>query len=276
MRTRRTASTPPLLLLSFQDIMTAVTAIVLLCMLSLALDLLSRGHASTPDPAALQMEELQQELAAGSERLAELRRDVEYGRQTLEAYSVRDPEGMERDRDALRNEAALLEREIAKLRPRQSEIEQQSEKTRTATDAVVVDIERKIEAARRTAEEYKRRARDVEAGDPLVYNPTSSAGRRVWLVDVAGARIIAVRLGSPGQRLEFGRNDGVLWRNRFRDWVRSLTKHSDMLMILIRPSGIEYWDTLEQLVQNTGCQFGYDLVGEDRQVLVPTEGRPVP
>lgn len=268
MRTRRAASSPPLLLLSFQDIMTAVTAIVLLCMLSLAIDLLKRGSAATVDGAALEVDELRRELAVQSARRAELQRAVERDRRTLETYFERGPEQLARQRDALRQEAARLEREIAQLRPRQAELHEAWQEALPASEAQAAALQRRLEAARRAAEQYGRKAAEMRSGDALVYNPASAAGRRVWLVDLAEARIVAVPLDAPGSRLEFRREGGAAWRRRFRDWVRSLSRERDMVMVLIRPSGIEHWNTLQPLVSGTGCPFGYDVIGEHREILI--------
>lgn len=268
MRTRRSSSSPPLLLLSFQDIMTAVTAIVLLCMLSLALDLLTRGSAVTLDPAALEVDELRRELAEQSVRRAELRLTVERDRRTLEAYFEGGPEQLGRERDALRREAAKLEREIAQLRSQQSELDEESEAALAASEAEAADLQRRLEAARRAAEQHRRKAADVRAGDSLVYNPASAAGRRVWLLDLAELRILAVPLDAPERRLEFGRENHAAWSSRFRNWVRSLSREHDMLMVLIRPSGIEHWNMLQSFVSGTGCPFGYDLIGEHREILI--------
>jgi len=268
MRSRRTSSSPPLLLLSFQDIITAVTAIFLLCTLSLTLDLLKRGTAATPSPEEQRNDQLAKRLEAAQQRRSELQAECDTCARMLTEYSGKGLAGLQTQRESLRERVADLEGKLLALQSRAREKEAHVQQAKSESEQAAADMRQDIEATHRSAEQDRRRTEELQRSNSLIYNPSPDTARRTWLVDLAETRICITPVDNPGGRLELAADMDALGGGPFRGWLRQCSQDQDLIMVLIRPSGATRWDVVEPLLHGGRYAFGYDLIPEDRQVVV--------
>lgn len=265
-------------LFSFQDIITSVTAILILIMLLLTLEMISRRRSDAVadpnasrqhlDAIAATLEEiatrLREQVAAATRALidrrsrAELEAELRRSEHQLATATARLAET-----EALRTAAANARHEAE---ARAAEIESQ----RDVLAVLTADQERdrkeadRLEQANQQGREEQARRR--RAGAELVFNPPEDAGRRSWMVVVQGDGVTAYQLGTDRQEslgLDTG-GAGMLAR-----WIGGLGRTADQCLLLLRPSAdLSLVAHIESALGQAGIQYGIDLVGEEQTVRI--------
>lgn len=269
-------------LFSFQDIITSVTAILILVMLLLTIELVSRRRhqaAANPDSTrrqvgatAARLEEiasrLREELAArrshrpqrtqaaARQQLALVEAQLEAAQRRLEE-TLRTRETVARLRSAAEADAAAHAADIEKL----GRLNGQLEDDRQEAD--------RLETANREEDkrQEKRKQETLDAprsGTELVFNPPTDSDRRAWLVEVSGDGVTVVLLGGDrNERLGLAASPG----SAVGRWVDGLKPDRDYCLLLIRPSADDDLEQdMEQRLKDAGIRFGIDLIGEDQVV----------
>ena len=277
-------------LFSFQDIITSVTAILILVMLLLSIELVSRRRQQ----AATDPNTTRRQMAATVARLESLTAGL---RDEVTARRAKRPV---RSREAAHRELTRVREEFEATRRRHEEtVETQVTVSRLRKDAEAVaaaragdvekvaQLERQTEVDRQQAdrvEDANRKEKDRQAkrkseiadmprsGTELVYNPQADSNRRAWLVELSAAGITAVLLGGDRQeKLGLDVSD----TSAAARWINELTPDGDYCLLLLRPSTPS---SLEEEVsvrlREKGIRYGVDLIGEDQTVRDGTKVGP--
>lgn len=266
-------------LFSFQDIITSVTAILILVMLLLTIELVTRRrHQAAADP-----ESTRRQITATAGRLetlaARLRDDVatrraqrpsrslESARRELEVATA-ERESAQRRLDETQRTGEAVDRLLAAAEEAAKDHAQDVEKLERLTAQVENDRTEadRLETANRTEKDRQtKRARET-AGQPraateLVFNQPADSDRRAWLVELSGDGTTAVLLG--GDRTErIGRDQAALAR-----WVAGLKTDGDYCLLLVRPSAEDTLEAeIERKLGDADIRFGIELIGEDQTV----------
>ena len=279
---RRRRSTAAFSLFSFQDIITSVTAILILLVLILSLELVaSRQEAAASDPtvarAALQAASAALEALVGKLAMvvptdeprplvarsrSELARDVriveDQSRQAAaDAEAARAVEGRAR---------ALAAAAIARLeeaREIRDDVDRMTEQAAIADEeATKLAIENEQEADR-LAQKQEEIVEQPSSGAELVFNAPNNSAAQAWIVEVSSEGLTVVKLGTNQRRLlGVGTGPG----SAAAKWLSDLNAGRDHALILVRPSGVKAVDDIRESLDNAGISFGIDFLGEDQVV----------
>jgi len=269
-------------LFSFQDIVTSVTAILILVMLLLSVELISRRRSeAASDPAATRrdmtstVDRLESQAATLREDLAARRsRGPARTVATAERQLARVREELEASRGHLA-EATVTRRAAARLLAEKEALAaahagDAEEITRLEQESVESKARAELleEASRKEAERQERRKQEIadgeRAGTELVFSTPANSDRRAWLVELSRDGITALLLGS-GRTERLGVDAGA--GSRFATWCGGLTPQGDYCLLLERPSAADQLRTdAEERLKERGVPFGIELVGEEQTV----------
>jgi hypothetical protein len=271
---------------SFQDIITAVTGILILVTLILTLYLdqsppvtdaerelkrtlttaltelthvttANQQHqtnlsllATAPSPERLQADirELQGQLASQSNRLT----------QVAASLAAREAEATTR--------AEQLG--LAGLRERSDQlVEAVNEHSRT-NETLVAELQR----MERQHQDLEARIQALNREHKLWLIPdTTPGGKEAVLVTVASTNVTCQRFNQTTNRMQFPAEEAEGGLSRcFRLW----NPERDYLVFYVRPSGIDLFLRCQELAKRAGFQVGYDAVEEDRQLVFNSPAPP--
>jgi hypothetical protein len=269
-------------LFSFQDIVTSVTAILILVMILLTVELVTRRRqqaTSNPDVTRRQLEATVSRLEA-------------LVSQTRDAVAARRAQRPHLTPEAAEGELARMLADLNAARRRLAETERTrnavshllaTAETRAAASAADAErlaaLQRQMEADkaesdrletdnRKEKERQEKRRREIadtpRSGTELVFNPPADSDRRAWLVELSADGATAVLLGGDRiERLGHDVHTGVA----ATDWIGALTADGDYCLLLVRPSAPKHLGRLlERRLGDAGIRFGIDLIGEDQTV----------
>jgi len=279
-RRRRTAAA--FSLFSFQDIITAVTAILILLVLILALELIAQLQQAAATDQTVSRDSLA-DSAATLESLVERLSSV-VAEDGVRPLVRRTPGELERDIRVLEDEARQAAAEAQEARVIESRArtlaaaalarldnarEIREEVDRTKEEAALAEQEaRKItldneREAERQAAKQKEIAERPSPGAELVFNAPKEFNVQAWIVEVSSEGLAAVKLGA-NQRMALG--SGMGSGSAAASWLSSLRSGRDHVLILVRPSGVGSVEGIRDGLREAKISFGIDFIGEDQIV----------
>lgn len=273
-------------LFSFQDIITSVTAIMILLVLILTLELVTReatkGMAVEDRRVA---QELKRSVAEMEARLEQLRKEASTAR-----AAASDAAGFSAEETA--EKMARAEREAKTLVDQINQLETQlrnAQSTRrtaegkltasqmddpgaTAEEAMAIDTRAaEIEAANvsektRQVNEAKDAREGQTAVRTLVFNAPPGSTLEPLLVEISKDGLVAV--GADGaSAVRFPWNLLGL-PTGFGDWLKARDKRREYVVLILRPSGVDRYDAIREAVVSAGFDVGTELIGEQMSLVL--------
>jgi len=278
-------------LFAFQDIITSVTAIMILIVLILTLEVVMRSrtmavaedHQAVAQDLKAAVARLEQQVEAARKNVAEAQRvaDAVIG---VDATELSRSVAEERKRD--RTAAAALR--AAEARATEAEVERREVDSLEAGAIVAHREQSRLEAeAKRLSGllgEVEEEGRKLAAGqaalagnDPAVVLAAlefnrSEGPKRPVVVDVTGAGVaVAAGIGETPRPLGWG---FVGPPATLRAWLRGRDAAAESVLIVVRPSGVGRYDAVRKVVIAAGLDVGTELVGEATRILSAPTGSP--
>jgi hypothetical protein len=273
-------------LFSFQDIITSVTAIMILLVLILTLELVTReaikGMAAEDRRVA---QELRRSVAEMEKRLEQLRQEASTAR-----AGASDAAGFSAKETA--EKTARAEREAKELRDQINQLEMQLRNAqstrRTAEGKLAASQTDDLEATAEQARTVDTRAAEMEAANRAERNRQGNEAKQVR-EGTAAARTLVFN-APPGSTLEpllveiskdglvAVETDGASASNfswnllglptGFGEWLRARDTRKEYVVLILRPSGVDRYDATRDAVLSAGFDVGTELIGEQMSLVL--------
>lgn len=283
----------PISLFSFQDIITSVTAIMILLTLILTLELItkmaSRGVAADDRRIAT---ELRQSLETLRKRLDELRAQTADARHTAIQVASQSIEQLETDRrrtqrssESLTTSITSLKSQLKAARRKRNDSEKallQAHRDGPDTARAHGQAARDRSAAKILEEQNEaevRRQHDVEkelAEHPhlvstLVFNPPQGEELKPIVAELSAQGIAVLTDDDEGLKA-FGW--GILGPpNNFIRWLTDRKRDREYLVIMLRPSGLDKLESTKEAITSKGFELGLELVSEDMDIVMARDAQ---
>ena len=285
MRRGRRSQAAPFSLFAFHDIITSVSAIMILIVLILTLEFVMRNRSTgvAEDHRAV-ARELENALQGWKDRMRELAAEVQQARKQADAVSGveaseiarrleeqrRNNRSSEADVDAAEicSEAAMAERleaesllaEVVQMDRDRAKLEQKTQQSEQLRQAI--EAECQVRAAQQADPS---RGQPAVAVAELVFNPPPAGEKRPASVELTQAGVaVGTELGAPSTQLGWG---FVGPPTALKALLRKRNPATESVLLIVRPSGIDRFDTVKEAVQEVGLDHGTELVGEKTRLL---------
>jgi len=259
---RRGQGGPPITLFSFQDIITSVTAVIILITLMLCVDLIQRRKTSAPEaprPTAAQ----QEEIARLEREVAEMEAAVR-ARPTSSQVLVEDPRKLRADCEDRRRQLTQTEAELQTLQARLAAFRADP---RAAARTAAAAEARRVAATRRTETQHAReQLARLKRDNRLIYNQPAGESKQAWLVDLRSDAIVVTKAGQARPTTRF---EGAWLRSAssgFSTWAAQRSRSSEYFVFLVRPASVKAFDGLRDELRDAGFDIGFDLIAADAEI----------
>jgi hypothetical protein len=269
MSSRRRTKLAAFSLFSFQDIITSITGIMILVTLILALELVSRTESA---PTA----QTNQQITTTEKSIAQLKAEITTYQRELDSQSGAFADLPSLDRSYLaqlvqdsEDAARQLQSDLSSLRDRQvkrkiklDEVEPDATRQQLSEEQQVRDLERQVAAAQKKLAELQQSRR--------IFFQSGVHGKTMWLVEVTSQGFLAAQIGvsAPPKRYTTASALG--------NWISSLDSNSNAIYMTVKPSGVSNFELGRKEIQQHNFDVGYQVVGEQQQVLDPNLGAATP
>lgn len=270
---------------AFQDIITSVSGILILITLILATDLDRPTPPANPvnDPELLRkLEETLRQQAEVDVRNQQLQRLI------VAAETEPTPEKLTNDIIRLRKEiedekansaradaelAAILSENAARdkalgLTAMVLQIQQVNQEANSLVSQNVMVRQRMAELEQRVVNAQSRLLKLREQNEKLWIIPDKSGStKEPILATVSGTGVKMERFDRPEQTKEFRE---VTASREFKSYLAEIRPTDQYIVFLIKPSGIELFEELEEIAREKKFEVGFDAVEETREILFTT------
>ena len=200
--TRRRRKSSPFSLFSFQDIVTSVTAVIILITLILTLDLVTRQQASASSQLDKSVTELRAALEQAEAELRVLKQQLQdVGARTLQHASL-TPEQRQHDIQQTNEQCIRLRNELEQLQLRQNAIKAQEEAV-LARSLESDGLRSELDELRKRTNVTEESRKKILDGDQLIFNKPPGTSKRAWLVDISADVVVVLSFDSGATPQEF-------------------------------------------------------------------------
>jgi hypothetical protein len=250
----------PVSLFAFQDIITAITGILILFSLILALSVIVQGAESSieeiethyaDDKSLVEREDLRTDVQKLQQELDCLKRQTKWRNAT--------PASLKKEKESTQRSTAQKQGKLKILTSTLKNKTAQLNKTQELNNST--NLAKKITEAKLEIEKYRTEIDDLKKSNLLIYN-FKEVNKKPWLVEVSGQRIIAAKVDSSMEPKIFTS------ASNFSRFASTVPGSEQYFVFLLKPTGVSNYETIKSSLLLEAMDIGVELVGE-RQSAFP-------
>lgn len=271
---RRGRSGPAISLFAFQDIITSVTAIVLVVVLLLTLELAQSQPADAAASLDAVADQLSAQIREAEERLKEIQTSLDKGDDFVKEVAGTSPA-------ELRNEQRQREQSIVDLKKELQEQEERKARLKQERDGVEADTfdlaPTQEENARLQAEirQIEQSLVEEEKDGRVLFTLPKGFTKSGWIAVVEPGTVSVAPMEQKAAPKVFKGAGSLFSRSatrQFADWIKSEMLTDAYFLILLRPESAKMFNELEEMLEKHSIAFGFDVIAADLPVLDPEKG----
>ncbi len=265
MSTRRRSTQAAFSLFSFQDIITAITGIMILITLILAVELITRTESAPPVQTAQQIEITEMSVEELQVEITSYRKKLESMNDSYEDLPSLDSSELEQMAKGLQVSVQRLQSDTRVLKQKQTSkqkllksSEQQGHQELTVKKKEIAEIEQQITELEQQLAELDKSNR--------VFFQSGAQGKKMWLIEVTAAGFMAAEVGVNAPPTSFA-TVGAL-----ANWLASQDITATAIYLTVKPSGVKNYELCKEEIKKTRIDVGFQVVGEQQQVIDSQNG----
>lgn len=271
---RRGRSGPSVSLFAFQDIITSVTAILIVIVLLLVLDLVQRKE-SRNHPVDQIATDLKSRLETLQAEIDRLQAQADSSTTAVQQVSTVTEASLATDIDALRANIEKVTRAIEKSKERLTEIEPQLQANRALITATE-HLKREAEELTGQSSKIQAEIEELKEQNRTIFTAPRGFSGNGWVMVIEAERIQVAPMGRAMVPVTFSGTEEKLLGNRlsqqFIDWNKNQKPSIGYWLLLIRPDGTEVFDALQDELDRQNANYGFDLVDSQQMIIHPERG----
>ena len=267
-------------LFAFQDIITGVTAIILLFTLLLVLELVTRKATQAAQASSTESAQQLSELAANMNEV-----------QTIDIDSLQQAPTQEQVLAIVKDRMDSLTESIAATEKDQKKVDEQSESLEEKRRQTQLELRNEIDQSPQTREtdagnkkrlsliqslnlqirsvkdeiEINKQTAKMPQGPPILKFRDKNKDRGgSCLVVLEHNRIVVITI-KEGTKLSWAGRSAA---RQFETWLTANELGVDHCVILIRPSGISQFDAVQNIIDAKGIAVGKEAIGEGQEIQI--------
>ncbi|WP_339688299.1 hypothetical protein [Gimesia maris] len=245
----------------FQDIIMSVTGIMILITLILSLEMMERQEESPRErtseiisqlkAAVGEVEDLEKQFNAGKTQLADLTRFSPSHLQTQISQLTELTEVLHTENESIAEDQKKTE--LVKNKA----VEQQDQlRTEQKT---IEEIHQQIQSMNEQLEKMKQENR-------VIFNSAEGSSKTPWLVELTAGNISVAEMGKTQVPFHFSDVNG------FEDWLTGRNPGTQYFVLLIKPDGIEQFNSILPKLKEKNYDVGFDLLSANQSAIDPQTG----
>lgn len=259
----RNNSAPPISLFSFQDIITSVIGIMVLLLMVLAIELVSRKQGNPTDNLESEIAKLRDEISEVDRQIAQSKVsstiDVEALANLSESSVLEQQAASHAAIDQLKRQQRDNDDALASVSASASDAARSADAKRSASASEMAKRSMRIA-------QLERRKEALKSGRLLVFNPQAT-DKTPWLTVICREGIVLARPDTLNQpRKLTGTSNSDLVRE-LETFVRSRDPNSEYFVLLLKPSAVGIHREIEELLRRQRFELGWELIGENQTVI---------
>lgn len=271
---RRGRSGPVISLFAFQDIITSVTAIVIVVTLFLSLDLTQRNQGQAAATPVELVDEIEERISAIETELSTLRRELQSTDELIKQVASTSPTELKAEINRRERVLDALQREFKRQEDRRKQLIQASEAV-AAERFDLAPLQQKIEQTVRETRNLQGQVDQETQENRILFTLPRGFNKEGWIAVVEFGQITVAPMERNAKPMVFVSTGAVFKSTAAEEmmtWIDRSKLRSAYFLILVRPTGARMFSDLEECLHKKSISFGFDLIDAHRTVLHPERG----
>ncbi len=228
----------------------------------------------TPSPSQSPTKE---ELETLQNEVNQLQTEIDQKKQVIQEKNEVSEEIISMSVPEMKQKIDQIEMEIREGNQKREELIQQTSEAEEAVNqsrrdaAEAEQLKGRIESLRRELAEIRDIANKLKDNNYFYFGRSTSITEMPWLVQISGKQIIATSLAAGSQ--EEKKFTGPDADTQFLSWSETRNKYKEYFVLLARPSGVNFFNTIKRKLELNGYKTGVDFIGESLSVEISNEGK---
>ncbi len=269
MRAKRRSTQAAFSLFSFQDIITSITGIMILITLILAVELITRTLNAPPVQTAQQIETTEMSVKELQKDIANYRQKLEAKHDSYEDLPSLDRSELERISKGLQASAQRLHRDTRALRKKQTAKQKLLESSELQESQGREVKEKELAKLKQQIAELEQQLAKLNKSNRVFFQ-TGVQGKTMWLIEVTTAGFAVAEIGVKSAPSLFTTVGALV------NWLASLDVNSTAIYLTVKPSGVKNFELCKEEIEQRKFEIGFQVMGENQQVIDPQIGAGVP
>ncbi|TWT35588.1 hypothetical protein KOR34_04810 [Posidoniimonas corsicana] len=245
-------------LFAFQDIITAVTGVVVLLTLMLAVELVQRKEISL-DPGSPSSAARAAELSALVDEAETLEKTLREIQALVEEAAAVPFNAISQRKRELEKSVLSMEEESRNLSGEINRVELSRQQAAAKSEALSETVD--LDTLRQQLGALKSRLNSLLVSPRVAYNPSPLARKSALLVDLSPEFIRVSRPGLREPLVQFDKTQTPARIDDLSTWAISRDPGDEYFVILVRPKCLAMFDETQRRLRELGFDLGIDLLG---------------
>jgi len=271
---RRGRSGPAISLFAFQDIITSVTAIVLVVVLLLTLELAQSQPGEATESLDAVASQLSARIQEVQNRLKEIQISLDKGDDFVQEIAATSPAELRSEQQRREQSIADLKKELQE----QEELKTRNESERRSVETATFDLAPTREENARILAEVQQLEQTLVAEEKdgrVLFTLPKGFTKPGWIAVIEPEKVSTAPMEKEFSPQVFTGAGGLFSRSaarQFVDWIKAEKRTDAYFLILLRPESAKMFDELEEMLEKESIAFGFDVITADQPVLDPVKG----
>lgn len=262
---RRLRYRPALSLFAFQDIITAVSGVIILIMLLLTLSLTQLATMESVVESKVS-DNTGGRLTSLQRRLDSLQAEYQKNEETLDTISSLPASEQLRHLESLRLDIHQLQ---ATLAAKESDFQDSQIKNNVleSANSRFSVLKSDLDTTLQSIEELEKQLAELRAANRVIFNPDARSKKRGWLIDLSEQEILAAEVGKEAVPKRFSKTSQRRRTADFLRWAGTRDPTREYFVLIVRPKMISLYHHLREGLEAKDFDLGFDLLGSDDTVI---------
>jgi hypothetical protein len=259
---------------AFQDVITSVVGIFVLITLIMVLELAQTVSERTASRSATVTQASLDSLANMEAEVQRLRAETQSLQAVINAASSTNRFTVERQSEEqaarlsqLEQDEQQLQRKVAGLRSQLAAALEVQRRAAADTASADQQATQRLDELEQQRAGLKRYASVLETDKTLLFREQTREGRDLVLVRLEAGRIV-VTDSQTGDDHQFS---GSTRLQQFSTWLARLQLSDRHFLLIVKPTGVGDFKSVEELLERARAVYGYDIAPEDATFILRTQ-----
>lgn len=245
----------------FQDIIMSVTGIMILITLILSLEMMERQEMSPRERTS----EIISQLKEAVGEVEGLEKQFNTGKAQLADLTRFSPSHLQAQISELTELTEVLQTENESIAEDQQKTEVAKNKAVAQQDQLRAE-QKTIEEIQQQIQSMKERLAKMKQENRVIFNPAEGSSKTPWLVELTTNKISVAEMGKTQVPFQFSDV------NHFEDWLTGRNPGTQYFVLLVKPDGIEQFNSLLPILKEKNYDVGFDLLSANQSAIDPQTG----
>lgn len=248
-------------LFAFQDIITAVTGILLLITITLAIILITTEKAIPVEDRTKYHQDLQKEVAKLAEQVDAIQADLVEVKKKSEGLSRLQGEQLKREVEYVVRNVKIANSRVEELKQKKEVFGKAWSEQVSRDENMSTALKNKNSKLKQELNDIVQTLSDMRTRNQFIFNLPEDINKRAWLLQVSKGKLELAPVDGKLAPKTFGTT------NDFLKTLKNYPRKKHYFVLFVKPSGVPNSEAIQAKLDLLAFDFGIDAISEDSSIV---------